>query len=45
MVLDLVKAEKERKINDIKIVNVTSEGKLTGTIVAGGVTKSNLKVN
>ena len=32
VVLDLLKVEKERKINDIKIVNVTSEGKLTGTL-------------
>ena len=43
VVLDLLKAEKERKINDVKIVNVTSEGKLTGTLAAGGVTKSNLQ--
>ena len=43
VVLDLLKVEKERKINDIKIVNVTSEGKLTGTLAAGGVTKSNLQ--
>ena len=35
VVLDLVKAEKDCKINDIKIVNVTSEGKLTGTLAAG----------
>ena len=32
VVLDLLKAEKERKINDIKILNVTSKGKLTGTL-------------
>ena len=43
VVLDLLKAEKERKINDIKIVNVTSEGKLTGTLAPGGVTKSDLQ--
>ena len=43
VVLDLLKAEKERKINDIKIVNVTSKGKLTGTLAAGGATKDDLQ--
>ena len=43
VVLDFMKAEKERKINDIKILNVTSKGKLTGTLAAGGATKDNLQ--
>jgi hypothetical protein len=43
VVLDLLKAQKERKINDIKILNVTSKGKLTGTLAAGGATKDNLQ--
>ena len=43
VVLDLLKAEKEHKINDIKILNVTSKGKLTGTLAAGGATKDNLQ--
>ena len=43
MVLDFLKAEKERKVNDIKTLNVTSEGKLTGTLAAGGATKDNLQ--
>ena len=45
VVLDLLKAEKERKINDIKILNVTSKGKLTGTLAAGGATRIIFKVN
>ena len=43
VVLDLLKAEKEHKINDIKILNVTSKGKLTGTLAAGGATKDDLQ--
>src|SRR6478672_13150082 len=43
VVLDLLKAEKEHKINDIKILNITSKGKFTGTLAAGGVMKNNLQ--
>jgi CHRD domain len=43
VVLDLLKAERKHKIDDIKILNVTSEGKLTGTLAAGGVTKHDLQ--
>ena len=43
VVLDLLKAEKDRPIDDVKILNLTSKGKLTGTLAAGGVTKDNLQ--
>ena len=43
VVLDLLKAEEELPIDDVKIVNVTSEGKLTGTLAAGGATKDDLQ--
>ncbi len=38
-----MKAEEELPIDDVKIVNVTSEGKLTGTLAAGGATKDDLQ--
>ena len=43
VVLDLLKAEEELPIDDVKIVNVTSEGKLIGTLTAGGATKDDLQ--
>jgi hypothetical protein len=43
VVLDLLKAEKDRPIDDVKILNVTSKGKLTGTLAAGGATKEDLQ--
>jgi hypothetical protein len=43
VVLDLLKAEKDHKIDDVKILNVTSKGKLTGTLAAGGATKDDLQ--
>jgi hypothetical protein len=43
VVLDLLKAEKDRPIDDVKILNVTSKGKLTGTLAAGGATKDDLQ--
>jgi hypothetical protein len=43
VVLDLLKAEKDLPIDDVKILNVTSKGKLTGTLAAGGATKNDLQ--
>jgi CHRD domain-containing protein len=43
VVLDLLKAKKGHKIEDTKIVDVTSRGKLTGTLAAGGATKNDLQ--
>ena len=43
VVLDLLKAEKDRPIDDVKILNVTLKGKLTGTLAAGGATKNDLQ--
>ena len=43
VVLDLLKAEKELPIDDVKILNLTSKGKLTGTLAAGGATKDDLQ--
>jgi hypothetical protein len=43
IVLDLLKAEREHKSDDPKIVNVTSEGKITGTLSIGGATKNDLQ--
>ena len=42
MVLDLMKGERDLKF-DKRIINVTSKGKLTGTLAAGGATKDNLQ--
>jgi hypothetical protein len=43
IVLDLLKAEREHKSDDPKVVNVTSEGKMTGTLSIGGATKNDLQ--
>jgi CHRD domain len=43
VVLDLLKAESKRKTDDIKIFNITSEGKITGTLSVGGATKKDLE--
>ena len=43
IVLDLLKAEKEHGSDDPKVVNVTSEGKITGTLSIGGATKNDLQ--
>jgi CHRD domain-containing protein len=43
IVLDLLKAESKRKVDDIKITNVTSEGKLAGTISVGGAINNDLQ--
>ncbi len=43
VVLDLLKAEKDHKIDDTKIVDLTPRGKLTGTLAAGGATKDDLQ--
>jgi hypothetical protein len=43
VVLDLLTAESKHKVDDIKITNVTSEGKLAGTISVGGATKDDLQ--
>jgi hypothetical protein len=42
MVLDLMKGKRDLKF-DKRIINVTSEGKMTGTFAAGGTTKDNLQ--
>ncbi len=42
VVLDLMKGERDLKF-DKRIINVTSEGKITGTLAAGGATKDNLQ--
>ncbi len=36
-------AEKDLKIDDAKVLNVTQKGKITGTLAAGGATKNNLQ--
>jgi len=42
VILDLLKAESKRKSNDVKVVNVTSDGKISGTLSFGGATKKDL---
>ena len=42
VVLDLMKAERDLKM-DKRIINVTSEGKMTGTLPTGGITKKELQ--
>lgn len=43
VVLDLLKAEGKRKTDDIKIFNITSKGKISGTLSVGGATKKDLE--
>ena len=43
VVLDFLKAEKDHKSNDAKIVNITSEGKTFGTLSVGGATENDLQ--
>ena len=42
VVLDLMKAERDLKM-DKRIINVPSEGKMTGTLTTGGITKKELQ--
>ena len=42
VVLDLMKAERDLEM-DKRIINVTSEGKMTGTLTTGGITKKELQ--
>jgi hypothetical protein len=42
-VLDLLKAERKHPTDDAKIVNITSKGKMTGTLSVGGATKDDLQ--
>jgi hypothetical protein len=41
--LDLLKAENKHKSDDPKIFNITSEGKISGTLSVGGATKKDLE--
>lgn len=43
VILDLLKAESKHKSNDVKVVNVTSDGKISGTLSFGGATKKDLE--
>jgi hypothetical protein len=43
VVLYLLKAESKHKSDDAKIVNITAEGKTTGTFTVGGATKKDLE--
>lgn len=38
-----MKAESKRKSNDVKVVNITSDGKISGTLSFGGATKKDLE--
>lgn len=39
----MLKAEREHKSNDLKIVHITPKGKTTGTLSFGGATKDDLQ--
>jgi hypothetical protein len=43
LILDLLKAERKHKADDIKIINITSGGKISGTLSVGGATKKDLE--
>lgn len=43
VIFDLLKAESKHKSNDVKVVNITSDGKISGTLSFGGATKKDLE--